>query len=374
MYQQAALDGQVELLVIFASGGAGARYDKGFGRMVQWQENILEGYQHQIIDVPDAERSAAVVRELEKFRPDVVHVTGYHRPYMRAAFRWAHKTGTASMITTDSELLHPRKLWARFVKRLALPGIFSGIDQFLTIGDANGDYYQHYGANPDRFLRLSWPIDSTHFDRFLARRDEVRQTVRERLGLAPETAAILCVGKLIPRKAQADLIQALMQVLQDGKRSAVVLLAGDGPDRAKLEEVAKPVASHVQFLGFVGVEQLPEYYIAADIYAHPSTIDAHPVAISEAMYCSLPIVASDRVGSTGPTDDVRPGRNGWVYPVNNVPAFADILADLIDHPEKRAAAGTISRELSLLHRADHLARQLVLGAERAMAVRKSRKR
>jgi glycosyltransferase involved in cell wall biosynthesis len=374
MYREAAADGRVDLRVIFAEAGAGARFDKGFGQTIQWQDNILEGYAHRIVEAPQSERAESVVEQLKEFGPDVVHVNGYHKPYSRAALRWAHKSGVATMITTDSELLHPRPLHVRMMKKLALPPIFSQIDQFLTMGDENGRYYEHYGARSDRFLRLSWPIDSAYYDQFLARRDEIRITTRERLGIAPDAAAILCAGKLIPRKAQSDLIRAFADAIGGASRSAVLMLAGDGPDRASLEELAKPVSSAVRFLGFVTVDRLPECYIAADIYAHPSTKDPHPVAISEALYCSLPIVVSDRVGSTGPTDDVQPGRNGWVHPVGDVAALSRILADLIDHPEKRAAAGRISRELGDLHRADYLAKQLILGAERALAERNRRSR
>jgi glycosyltransferase involved in cell wall biosynthesis len=370
MYQEIAADDRLDLLVIFAEGGAGARFDKGYGRVVKWQDNILDGYAYRIVEASDSERNRAVVEELKKFQPDVMHVTGYHRPYARAALRWAHKSGIATMITTDSELLHPRPLHVRAVKMLTLPGIFRRIDQFLTMGDENGRYYEHYGASKESFTRLSWPIDSTNYDGFLARREEIRRVVREREGIPADAVAILCVGKLIPRKAQADLIQALSEAIRGGKRSAILMLAGDGPDRAALEALAKPVASAVRFLGFVDVNRLPECYLAADIYAHPATRDPHPVAISEALYCSLPVVVSDLVGSTGPTDDVQPGRNGWVHPAGDVAALSRILADLIDHPEKRAAAGRISRELGMLHRADHLARQFALGAERALAARK----
>lgn len=369
MYQQIAADGRVDLQVIFAEGGAGARFDKDFGQVVKWQDNILEGYPHRIIEAPASSRSAAVVEELKKFQPDVLHVNGYHLPYLRAALRWARTSGAATMITTDSELLHPRPWHARLIKRLVLPRLFSGIHQFLTMGDENGKYFEHYGASADRFLRLSWPIDSTYYDQLLAKRDELRQATRGRLGIAPDAVAILCVGKLIPRKAQADLIQAFVQATAGGRCSAVLLLAGNGVDRARLEELARPARPDVHFLGFVDVDKLPECYIASDVYVHPATMDPHPVAISEALYCSLPIVVSDRVGSRGPTDDVQVGRNGWVFPVGNVAVLSEILADLIDHPEKRAVAGKISRELGLTHTADHSARQLIEGAQRALRVR-----
>lgn len=370
MYQKIASDGRVELRVIFAEGGAEARFDRGFGTMVKWQDNILDGYDSRVVRVPSSQRSRAVVDELRKFAPDVVHLNGYHIPYLRAALRWSRSSGVATMLTTDNELLRPRPIHLRAIKRIILPPIFRKIDQFLTMGDENGRYYEHYGATPDRFYRLSWPIDSDYYDRLLVKRDEIRRTVRRELNLEPETVAILCVGKLIPRKAQADLIRALLEVRRTGHHSAVLLLAGDGQERSRLEQLAQEAGSAVRFLGFIGIDDLPRYYISADLYAHPASHDPHPVAISEALYCSLPIIVSDRVGSAGPTDDVQIGRNGWVYPVGDAAKLANILSELIEQPAIRMRAGQISRKLGELHASSYCAQRLIEGAQRALAVRK----
>jgi glycosyltransferase involved in cell wall biosynthesis len=190
----------------------------------------------------------------------------------------------------------------------------------------------------------------------------VRKTLRERLGLSPETVAILTVGKMIPRKEHASLIRAFGAAITPSGRPAVLLIAGDGPLRPQLESLATPLGAAVRLLGFVGVQQLPEYYLAADIYVHPSSHDPHPLAISEALYCGLPVVVSDRIGSTGPTDDVQVGRNGWVYPNGDEARLSQILAHLIDHPEVRAQSTVHSREIGLLHSSSHCATRFVDGA------------
>jgi glycosyltransferase involved in cell wall biosynthesis len=233
---------------------------------------------------------------------------------------------------------------------------------FLTVGDENERYFQHYGVAKDRFHRVPFSIDSAFYDQVLANQAEVRRALRQRLGLSAETVAILTVGKMIPRKEHGSLIRAFAEAIKPGNRSAVLLIAGDGPLRSQLESLAKPLGSAVRLLGFIGVEQLPEYYSAADIYVHPSSHDPHPLAISEALYCGLPVVVSDRVGSAGPTDDVQVGRNGWVYPNGDEARLTQILTNLMDHPEVRAQSTVHSREIGLLHSSSRCATRFVDGA------------
>jgi glycosyltransferase involved in cell wall biosynthesis len=233
---------------------------------------------------------------------------------------------------------------------------------FLTVGDENERYFEHYGVARNRFHRVPFSIDSGFYDKVLANQAEVRKTLRERLGLSPETVAVLTVGKMIPRKEHASLIRAFGAAVTPSGRPAVLLIAGDGPLRPQLESLARPLGAAVRLLGFVGVQQLPEYYLAADIYVHPSSHDPHPLAISEALYCGLPVVVSDRIGSTGPTDDVQVGRNGWVYQNRDEARLSQILAHLIDHPEVRAQSTVHSREIGRLHSSSRCAARFVDGA------------
>jgi glycosyltransferase involved in cell wall biosynthesis len=369
MYRSIAEDGRVDLLVVFCETGAVPRFDGGFGRVVQWQEDILEGYAHTVVTAPKAERSKAVLKELSKFAPDVVYVHGYDIDYMRATMHWARSKGIPVMMTTDSELLHPRPWYVRAMKSVVLPRVLRNVDMFLTVGDENERYHEKYKVPKSRFHRVPFSIDSSYYDKFLPGRVETRNALRQKLGISPDTVAILTVGKLIPRKEQAALVRAFGQALKSAKHPAVLLIAGDGAERAALEELAKPLGSAVRLLGFIGVDELPKYYLAADLYVHPSSFDPHPLAISEALYCGLPVVVSDRIGSTGPTDDVQVNRNGWVYPNGDVNALSAILSKVIDDSTMRKDAGAISAELGQLHSAKRCGTLFVDGTLRAFAGR-----
>ena len=366
MYRSIAADGRVELRVIFAVGGAEPKFDSGFGRVIQWQEDLLKGFDHRVVTAAPKQREKAVVQALKDFSPDVVYVHGYASSYARAAMRWARRSAVPVLMTTDSELRHARPLLVRAFKQLVLPWVLRKVDLFLTVGDENERYFEHYGVRSDRFHRVPFSIDSFYYDQVLADRAANRSALRQQLGIPSDAVVILTVGKLIPRKGQADLVRAFGEALKSVHRPAVLLLAGDGAERKRLEELAKPFGSAVRLLGFIGVDQLPKYDVAADIYVHPSSLDPHPLAISEALYCSLPVVVSDRVGSIGPPAAVQEGKNGWVYGNGDVAALSAILVKLIDDPGLRESAGKASRALGEAHAADHCGSLFIDGAFRAL--------
>jgi glycosyltransferase involved in cell wall biosynthesis len=372
MYRDIARTGRVELLVIFAQAGAEPRFDPGFGRVISWQDDLLENVPHVKLQASDDERSKTVLAELDKFDPAVIYVHGYARDYLRAAMKWANNRGKPVLMTTDSELRTPRPLHKRVAKRIVLPPVLRSVDMFLTVGDENERYFSHYGVPRERFHRVPFSIDSAYYDKVLTDQKKVRDDLRKELGIPDDMLAALTVGKLIPRKQQADLVGAFAKLKESG-RSAVMLIAGDGPDRQMLTEMAKPLGDMIRFLGFVGVQDLPRYYSAADVYIHPSSEDPHPLAISEAAYCGLPIVVSDRIGSIGPTDDVQEGVTGWVYPLGDTGALAKVLENLIDHPDVRAKAGIAARPLGQLHASDKAAAQFVEGALKALERRNAGK-
>jgi glycosyltransferase involved in cell wall biosynthesis len=356
LYKELALQDAIKTTVVFGElAGATTYFDKDFGKTISWGDGILKSFPYVNLEVPAGARFREVWRRvastLANLQPDVVFVYGYSELICRAGIAWAKLNGKRLVMTGDSELLHRRSLLTRAAKKVVLPPLFRQCDIFLTVGDANERYYLAYGAPPSKFVRTCFPIDSPIYDVALRNSENIRRSIRSRLGVGRSATLILAVGKLIPRKGFDDLIVAFSRALGgSASRDQYLLIAGDGPERARLESLAAGTSSKVRFLGFVPCTDLPEFYVASDLYAHPSHADPHPLAISEAIYCGLPVIASDRVGSIGPTDDVVPGVNGWSYPCGEVESLARLLADVTKHPETLRLAGKASFEMGAKHR------------------------
>lgn len=352
-YSSWARSGLVDIQVIFASRhGLDPYHDKNFGREIQWQGLKLD-FPHEFL--PGAgDRSpgprldcSEVVDSLAACDPDIVLVYGYIQPLQRRAMRWTKSNGKQLVLIGDSELRQARGKVKGLVKKLWLPRLFSTVDLFLTVGDANEAYYRCYGVPDSKFVRTFFPIDIVLFDQLYLEREQRRTRMRGLLSIPDDHMMVLMVGKLVPWKRQLDLVEA-SNLLQTKKTQITIVLAGTGPDADELNSLAKFAGpGGVVFAGFVAPEELANYYAAADVYVHCSAKEPHSLAISEAIYTGLPVIVSDRCGSYGPSDDVRMGLNGYVYPCGDVLALAAILEKLYVAPDLRQQLGGESRLIGI---------------------------
>jgi glycosyltransferase involved in cell wall biosynthesis len=122
---------------------------------------------------------------------------------------------------------------------------------------------------------------------------------------------VLCVGRLIERKGQHHLIDAVKRLTDEGIDVRLDLV-GTGDARSANEEQANRLrlGDRVRFLGYVPREEIAEHYAAAHVYVLPSYNEGMSVALLEAMASGLAVV----VTPTGGTPElVEPEVNGLVF-------------------------------------------------------------
>ncbi|MGP3975162.1 glycosyltransferase family 4 protein [Streptomyces sp. 8N114] len=172
--------------------------------------------------------------------------------------------------------------------------------------------------------------------------------IRARLGLT-ERPVVVCVSRLVRRKGQDTLIEAMPRVLE-AVPDAVLLIVGGGPYRADLEKLAasRGLTDAVRFTGPVSWEELPAHFGAGDVFAMPCRtrrggldVEGLGIVYLEASATGLPVVAGD---SGGAPDAVLNGETGWVVPGGNPGETADRLTELLRDPELRTRMGTRGRE------------------------------
>jgi glycosyltransferase involved in cell wall biosynthesis len=130
-----------------------------------------------------------------------------------------------------------------------------------------------------------------------------------------DPVAILSVGRLVPDKGQALLIEALSQ-LRDNGVDARLTLVGSGPDRDQLADLSRRlrVGDYVDFAGPRGQHELPALFAAHDVFCLPSFAEGVPVVFMEAMAVGVTVVATRVAGVPELIDDrttgflVAPGR------------------------------------------------------------------
>ncbi|MEU7486241.1 glycosyltransferase family 4 protein [Streptomyces sp. NPDC042319] len=171
--------------------------------------------------------------------------------------------------------------------------------------------------------------------------------VRTRLGLA-DRPVVVCVSRLVPRKGQDTLIEALPRIRAEVP-DAALLIVGGGPYEKDLRALAaaRGVGDAVHFTGAVPWEELPAHYGAGDVFAMPCRtrrggldVEGLGIVYLEASATGLPVVAGD---SGGAPDAVLDGETGWVVPGGSPAAAADRIVPLLQDPELRRRMGERGR-------------------------------
>lgn len=144
----------------------------------------------------------------------------------------------------------------------------------------------------------------------------------------PEVASIdlISIGTLEPRKNQQFLLRVVAVAANSGRRYSLALI-GDGPDRMKLEKLARDlgIEKQVKFLG--NQPNAAAWLPRARLYVHAATMENMPLAIIEAMRCGLPVVAPP-VG--GIPEMFIEGQHGRFWSTEDAAGAALLLQTLLD--------------------------------------------
>jgi len=159
-----------------------------------------------------------------------------------------------------------------------------------------------------------------------------------------ERVRLLVLGRLSAEKDPANAVEALGQLLQRGL-DVELTLAGDGPERPALEQLAdrSGLAGRVRLAGFV--PDVMPLLANADILISPSRTECMPNALLEAMWARLPVAATD-VGGVG--EMVRDGVDALLCAPRSPGALADAVSRLARDPDlaRRLAENAHRRLLS----------------------------
>jgi glycosyltransferase involved in cell wall biosynthesis len=158
---------------------------------------------------------------------------------------------------------------------------------------------------------------------------------------APDPFQVACVGQLAPVKGQHMLVAA-MEILARGGRCVRLRIAGDGPDRASLEQdiAARRLEEHVLLEGFLNQDTLRRLYAECDLLVLPSFAEGIPVVLMEAMAMQIPCVAT---WITGIPEIIVHETDGLLVPPGDAEALAAAIARLMDDPGLRRSLGERAR-------------------------------
>ena len=122
-----------------------------------------------------------------------------------------------------------------------------------------------------------------------------------------------------------------------------LLILGDGPERAQLEEeiAVQGLTGLVQLLG--NVNDVPFYLHQANLFIHPAIYEPFGLVLLEAMAAGLPVISLDGGGNR---DILVDGKNGFLISSNDPQLFVEKILHLSSHPNQYVMMSEFAQSFS----------------------------
>jgi glycosyltransferase involved in cell wall biosynthesis len=183
-----------------------------------------------------------------------------------------------------------------------------------------------FGVSKAKIHLIANGID---LNRFFVVNEEQRRSIRQKMQMT-DAPLIGIIARLSDVKGINILIKA-MPVIIKRIPSANLMIVGQGPEEAFLKKLTQDLSlrPHVHFKSTIN--QTQDLLPAFDVFVMPSLMEGLGLSVMEAQACGIPVVAS-RVG--GLVDLIEDGKNGFLVPVNDPPALADRIIELLLDPQQ----------------------------------------
>ncbi len=284
-----------------------------------YEQGKLSGFFHEWF------KGGRVIRWMEEYDVSAVLLIGYNDTGRLRIINWCAAHDVACLLFGDSNVLGDTvsglKAW---VKRKLLYRIVNKCAAILPCGREGRAYFVKYGADPRRIFYCPYEPDYALIENFPPERVE---EVKKRFGLRDGRRRLVFSGRLVEVK-RPDLLLEAFATIASARPEWDLVLVGDGPMRAPLEQQAAPaLKDRIIWTGFIQEQGgVTAIYRASDVLVLPSDYEPWALVINEATAAGLSIVSSDVVGAA--VELVRDRVNGRLFPRGNLAALIQCLLDV----------------------------------------------
>jgi len=348
------LSRQIELKVFYTWGEASiAKFDPGFGKNVEWDIPLLEGYSYHFLENSSKNPgshgfkgviNSNIISTLKDYSPSFILVIGWcYHSHLKVIRHFKgivpiYFRGDSTLLDNITEGSVGRlKL---NIRRLILKWVYSHVSKVFYVGSASKEYFKWAGLKESQLVFAPHSIDNHRFEM-----DKTLDalSIRSSLNIPESATVVLYAGKLETKKNPMLLLDAFNEVTLN---NLFLIFMGNGFLETELKRAAQKgkKSNHVLFVGFQNQSLMSTWYRMSDIFCLPSQGPAETwgLAINEAMVCGNAIIASDKVGCA--TDLIKQNENGWVFESGNKRELKMILQNL-PNKTKLKEMGEKSKEL-----------------------------
>ncbi|MCI5144655.1 MAG: glycosyltransferase [Candidatus Electrothrix sp. AR3] len=274
----------------------------------------------------------ALKKYLEYQQPDIVQSSQFNSNFhTRIAAKLA---GVPVVICEEHGLYYWKRWWHRLADRL----LIRWCDQIIAVSEAVKDFnINQIGISAEKKIEVL--LNCIDTDQFQSVQQGERNRVRHALGVAENDFIFGHVGTLRHEKGHDILLHAFAALRK--RDNAKLLLVGDGPLRSQLLALSRELnlVSDVIFCG--SRNDISAILSAMDCFVFPSRNEALGIALLEAMYSGLPVIAAD----TGGIPEIVTNREtGILVSCENSALLAAVMDELYRNDTLRLQLGYTSKK------------------------------
>lgn len=298
-----------------------------------FDESIVNGlnchlYPPQV--VPLDELSAIA----DQVQPDIVVVPGWiHPSHRKLAIQLKRRFGCRVVMGMDTPWTGtPKQRLSQVVRRAQL----RHVDHVFTAGSQASDYAKRLGFSTDQITEVVYAWDEQLFGR-VAIGQAADTNSRRPEDVPSDSNGFLFVGRYVPEKGLADLLDAYTQYRRAVADPWPLTCCGTGPLGNQLSET-----EGVQDRGFQAPEAIPAIMRRSRAFLFPSTYEPWGVALAEAMGAGLPAISTDACGAA--RDLIQQDQNGRIIPASSPDALLEGMVWLHHHPDRESLGREATRQ------------------------------
>ncbi|MDB4408952.1 glycosyltransferase family 4 protein, partial [Akkermansiaceae bacterium] len=253
---------------------------------------------------------------LREFKPDVVHIEcdPFSPVFVQTYFAAKIYAPQAKIVCTVKQNTYTSK--GRIydgLKNMVARVFVPRVSRFITVNQGVEDiYHTYFGASKEQMTRCTQLGVDT--DTFGPVEPTEKKELLTSLKLERGDSLIGYVGRLVEYKGVFELVEAVRRLREHSGKNYQLALLGDGPDRARLEEMSSQ-DDWLQLAGVLPHERVAEFLKCLDAFVMPSRIlkdhvehDGH--ALLEAMAVGLPCIGT----KCGAIEELLPGAGLLIAP------------------------------------------------------------
>jgi len=312
------------------------KYDPGFGKIINWDIDLLKGYQYEFIENVAADKGShhfkgidnpGLIRKIQVYKPDAILVYGWPLKSHYKVMRY-FKGKIPVLFRGDSHLLDQKNGLKSFIRSIVLKWVYRYVDIAFYVGKSNYDYYRAAGLKEDQLVFSPHAIDNNRFSSGIFETKIKARNFRDMLGIQENDLVFLFAGKFEDKKNPLILLNAFLSAAFNNDIHLVFV--GNGVLEFELKKQAKQ-SRLIHFMDFCNQSDMPAIYEMSNVFVLPSKGpgESWGLTVNEAMANGKPIIVSNKCGCAATL--VENGKNGFVFEASDEEALKGYLKKMVTH-------------------------------------------